>query len=270
MQIIANNITTRNPRIASILRESISGGKDRDIINCPGLKDVAESCLAAGADILEINLQQRDDNPQTMEFAVKVIQQYTECQLCLSSNSAAALEAGLKVCHHIPIVNYIAIETGRLREIFPLVIKYNTEVIFLASDPVAPADARQMLEKAAVLMGAANSSGITNDRIFLDPGLIHVNKDPGQRHLEEVFDFLQNVPETFGSQVRTTCWISNSSAGVPARLRPVIEIPLLAMLSGQGLSSVFLDILRPENKRAIHLLKIFRNEEVYADEILSL
>jgi hypothetical protein len=123
---------------------------------------------------------------------------------------------------------------------------------------------------AVVLVGAANATGITNDRIFLDPGLVHINKDPGQRHLAEVIDFLQTVPETFDPQVRTTCWIDNSSAGVTARLRQVIEIPLLAMFFGLGLSSVFLDILRPENKRAVHLLKIFRNEEVYADDVLSL
>ena len=270
MQIIANNITTRNPRLASILRESISVSNDTENVACPGLKDVAESCLAAGADILEINLQQHNDRPQVMDFAVNVIQRYTNCQLCLSSNSIATLEVGLKACRRAPIVNYINIETAQLREIFPLVIRYNAEVIFLVSDPAAPADATQMLEKAAVLVEAANGSGITNDRIILDPGLIHINKDPGQRHLEEVFEFLQALPETFDSPVKTTCWIGNSSAGVPARLRPVIEIPLLAMLFGQGLTSVFLDILRPENKRALHLLKIFRNEEVYADEVLSL
>jgi cobalamin-dependent methionine synthase I len=141
MQIIANNITTRNPRISSILSESISGSEDPGSFACPGLKDVAESCLAAGADILEINLQQHDDRPQTMDFAVNVIQQFTDCQLCLSSNSAAALEAGLRACRRAPIVNYLAGETQRLREIFPLVVKYKAEVILLMSDPAVPADA---------------------------------------------------------------------------------------------------------------------------------
>jgi hypothetical protein len=82
-------------------------------------------------------------------------------------------------------------------------------------------------------------------------------------------ELLRNVPQTFDPAVKTTCWLGNSSAGAPARLRPVIETTLLAILSGIGLSSVFLDILKRENQRAIRLLKILNNEEVYADGAIA-
>jgi cobalamin-dependent methionine synthase I len=126
-----------------------------------------------------------------------------------------------------------------------------------------------MLEKAAVLVGAANNVGIPNGRIFLDPGIFHITKEPGQYHLLEVMDFLRNVTEIFDPPVKTTCWLGNSSAGAPAKLRPVIETALLATLFGIGLSSVFLDILKRENQRTVHLLKIFNNQEVYADGAIS-
>jgi 5-methyltetrahydrofolate corrinoid/iron sulfur protein methyltransferase len=268
MLIIANNITTRNPRIARIFQERIEDNMEPE--NCPGLRDVAESCVRAGANVLEINLQQHYDRPEMMEFGVKALQHVADRQLCLSSDIAATLEAGLKICRRPPIINFVAINASRLQEILPLAARYGTELVLLISDPASPDDARQMLEKAAILVGAANSSGIPNDRIILDPGIFHVTKEPGQRHLVEVIEVLRAVPETFEPPVRTTCWLSNSSAGAPARLRPVIETSLLAMLSGLGLSSVFLDILRPENKRAIRLLKIFHNEEVYADSELAL
>jgi cobalamin-dependent methionine synthase I len=265
MLIISNNINTRNPRIAKILQKGIEGEANTGPVNCPGLVDVVESCLNAGANILEVNLQQHYDRSEIMEFAVRVIQQTTDRQLCLSSNNANALEAGLKACKYPPIINFVSMDTMRLQEIFPLVVKYRADVIFLVSDPAQPGDARQMLEKAAVLVGAANAAGIPDDRVILDPGIIHITHEIGQRHLVEIMDFLRAIPEIFEPSVRTTGWLSNSSAGAPSHIRPIIETTLLALLSGLGLSSVLLDILRPENKQAIRLLKIFYNKEVYAD-----
>lgn len=265
MLIIANNITTRNPQVASVFKQRVSGGEGNEAASCPGIIDIAESCLSAGADILEINLQQRYDQPETMEFAIKAVQGVTDCQLCLSSDSAATLEAGLKTCKRPPIINYVAMDTQRLQDILPLAARYGAGIILLASDPAQPADARQMLEKAAVLVGAANGMGIPNENIFLDPGIYHVTKEPGQRHMVDVLDFLQAVPDAFEPAVKTTVWLANSSAGAPARLRPVIESALMMNLAGIGASSVFLDVLRKENRRAIHLLKIFHNEAVYAD-----
>jgi len=217
MLIIANNITTRNPQVASVFKERVTGGDENDDVSCPGIIDIAESCLSAGADILEINLQQRYDRPEIMEFAIKAIQGVTDHQLCLSSDNASTLEAGLKICKRPPIVNYVAMDTQRLQEILPLAAKYQTGIILLVSDPSLSADARQMLEKAAVLVGAANGMGISNKNIFLDPGLYHVTKEPGQRHMVEVFDFLQAVQGAFEPDVQTTAWLANSSAGAPPR-----------------------------------------------------
>jgi 5-methyltetrahydrofolate corrinoid/iron sulfur protein methyltransferase len=265
MLIIANNISTRNPQVASVFKQRVTGGEGNKAASCPGIIDIAESCLRAGADILEINLQQHYDRPEMMEFAIKAVQEVTDHRLCLSSDNAATLEAGLKMCRRPPIVNYVAVDTQRLQEILPLAAKYQAGIILLVSDPSQPADARQMLEKAEVLVGAANGTGIPNENIFLDPGIYHVTKEPGQRHMVEVFDFLQAIPGAFEPDVQTTVWLANSSAGAPPRLRAVIESALMMNLAGFGVSSMFLDVLRKENRRAIHLLKVFHNEVVYAD-----
>ncbi len=268
MIIIANNISTRSAQIARIFRHRTAACDNAESDAFLALQELAQNCVQAGADVVEINLQQHFDQPENMEFAVKAIQQITDHQLCLSSNKAETLEAGLKICHHSPILNYLALETSRLKEVLPLAVKYKAEIVLLVSDPAMPGDAQQMLERAAILVGAANGEGLPNERIILDPGIFHITKDPGQSHLVEVLELLRAVPQTFDPPVRTTCWLSNSSAGAPTRLRPVIESTLLAMLSGMGLSSVFMDVLRRENRRAIHLLKIFHNEEVYAESEL--
>ncbi len=126
-----------------------------------------------------------------------------------------------------------------------------------------------MLKKAAILIGAANAAGISNDRILVDPGLIHVTAADGQRHLAEVIEFLRALPEVIDPPVRSTVWLGNSSSGAAARLRPAIESALLPMLAGAGLSSVFMDVLRKENRRAARLIRVFNNEIVYSDGELS-
>jgi cobalamin-dependent methionine synthase I len=269
VQIIANNISTRNPKISRVFRKQTSSCENSVPEAYKELQDLVLDCDRAGADTLEIDLQQRFDRPDNLEFAVKAVQQVSDKRLCLSSNNPAAIEAGIKMCKRSPVLNYVAIDIKRLQEIFPLAVKYKTDIVFLLSDPANPSDARQMLEKAAVLVGSAEGEGITRDRIIVDPGIFHVTTEQGQRHLAEVMEVLQAWPEAFDPPVRTTCWLANSSAGAPARLRPVIETTLLARLSGAGLSSVFLDVLKKDYRRVLHLLKIFDNEEVYADDLLE-
>ncbi|MDD5038347.1 MAG: dihydropteroate synthase [Dehalococcoidales bacterium] len=266
MFIIANNITTRNAKINRIFQQLKASGWDPGHQSARELGELARQCAATEADLLEINTQQHHDRPEAMEFAVKVIQQATNRQLCLSTNNAEALEAGLKVCKRPPLVNYVSIDESKLRDMIPIITRYGAkaDVILLVSDPAAPTDAREMLHKAAILIGVARDMGVSNDHIFIDPGLIHVTSEIGQHHLNEIREFLQTLPGTFEPPVRSTCWIANASAGAPRRLRAVIEMTLLPMLAGLGLSSVFLDVLRRENMRTVNLIKVFNNEKIYS------
>ena len=265
MLVIANNITTRNNAVNQIFRQAKAGGWVSNQQAIIRLQDLTEQCITAGANALEINIQQYHDLPEAMKFAVNAVQQATALQLCLSTNSAEALEAGLRACKRPPLVNYISIDEPRLREMLPLIANHGAGVVLLVSDPAAPTDAREMVQKAAIMVGAANEMGIPNDSIFIDPGLIHITSTVGQRHLIEVMEFLRALPDATEQPVKSTCWLGNISAGAPWQMHPVIETALLPMLAGLGLSSVFLDVLRWENMRAVRLMKIFNNEVVYSD-----
>jgi cobalamin-dependent methionine synthase I len=229
------------------------------------LQQIALQCVSAGADVLEINVQQHYDTPEAMQFAVRAVQAVADLPLCLSTNSPEVLQAGLKACRREPLVNYISIDQDRLKTMLPQVARGCAGVVLLVSDPAHPSDAEEMMEKAAILIGACQQDGITGERIYLDPGLIHVTSDPGQRHLVQVLEFLRALPDAVDAPVKTTCWLANGSAGAPRRLRTPIEMAMLPSLAGAGLSSVFLDVLRKDNMRTLRLLKIFNNEMVYAD-----
>lgn len=271
MIAIASNITTRSRKIAEALKprpaEFVSQKSAQRIKKerTQLLQSLVRQCVTAGADILDINLQQRYDRPEVMELVVGTVQEIASCQLCLSSNSADALQAGLRACKRPPIVNYISLDEKRLEETLPLAAQYSADVILLIADPLAPSSVEDILKSVAVLVGAANESGISNDRITVDPGVLHITSEAGQRHTKTLSKLLPALAEAFDPPVRTTCWINNVSAGAPRRLRPAINNTFLAMLAGLGLSSAFVDVLSKETMRTIRLIKILKNEAIYSD-----
>jgi len=265
MLLIANNISTRYTKVERIFRQARTAAWNTESEPAKTLMQLAQQCVAAGANALEINIQQHYDQPEAMHFAVDVVQQVTDLRLCLSTNSAEVLEAGLRDCESPPLANYFSLDETRLKEMLTVAARHGAGVILLVSDPAAPGDAREMLQKMAVLVGAANEVGISNHSIFVDPGLIHITSDAGHRHLGEVLEFLRTLPDAAEPPVKSTCWLANCSAGAPKRLRTTIETALLPMLVGAGLSSVFLDVLRRENRRVVNLIKIFNNEIIYSD-----
>ncbi|MBI2906846.1 MAG: dihydropteroate synthase [Chloroflexi bacterium] len=270
MLVLANNITSRNGKINQTLRRLKASGWKADKASAAVFQNLARQCVEAGADVLDVNIQQHNYRPEAMAFAVRAIQEVTSRQLCLSSDNAEALAAGLKACKQPPIVNYVSIDAAKLAETLPLAAKYNAEVVLLLTDPTIPDDAQEMLRRAAALLGATNEKGIPNSRLFIDPGLFHITSDIGVRHFVNVIEFLRALPEAFDPPVRSVCWIGNISAGVPSRLRPALDSAALAMLSGVGLASASLDVLRRENRRMVRLVKILKNEAIYADRDIEL
>ena len=265
MYIIASNISTRNSKVNAIFRQAKAGNWfDSGEANA-NLQQMAEQCDVFGAEILEIDIQQYNDSPEAMEFAISMIQQVTDLRLCLSSNNPRAIEIGLGICKRPPLVNYVSMEGAKVNNTLALAAERSAGVVLLVSDPTSPSDATGMLQNASILVDAANELGIPNSDIFLDPGLIHVTSDAGQRHLLEIMKFLQALPDAFEQEVQSTCWLSNSSAGAPTQLRRAIEITLLPMLAGCGLSSVFIDVLDEDNRRTVRLVDVFTNHTVYSD-----
>ncbi|MFW6115127.1 MAG: dihydropteroate synthase [Thermodesulfobacteriota bacterium] len=265
MMIIANNITTRNATVSRALWRQKRGiwrpHHEPDKI----LADLAHHCTAAGADVIEINTQQRYDLPEVMEFAVNSVRKATNRRLCLSTNKAETLEAGLQACSSPPIVNYISLDEERLQKMLPVVASYEAEAVLLLSTAAAPSDADKMLQHAAVLIGAANEKGIPNEKLIVDVGLVHITSDIGQRHLAEAMKFLLALREAFDPPVRSTCWLNNASTGAPRRLRRHINSALLGMLAGAGVSSAFADVLDRETMRTVRLIRIFQNQVIYSD-----
>jgi cobalamin-dependent methionine synthase I len=271
MIAIANNLTTRNRRVATALKprpaEYISG-KARAAIDTrrkSAVQDIARQCVAAGAPVLDLNLQQRYDKPEVMEHLVDMVQDAVDCQLCLSANDPATIRAGLHRCNKPPIVNYISTDEERLGEILPMAANHDAEVVLFLADPLRGSNVEDMLKLAAVLVGAANEAGITNDKLLVDPGVFHITADAGQRHAASLLESLQAIAEEFDPPVRTVCWVNNISSGITRRLRTPMNVTFLSMLAGAGLSCAFVNALDRDTMRAIRLISVLRDGRVYSD-----
>lgn len=261
MLVIASNITTRNEKVRQALITAENGPAEPAI---ELLGQLALHCVAAGADMLEINLQQHAATPRAMEVAVRAVQEAVDCRLCLSSDDPQVIHAGMQCCKATPILNYVSLDERTLSQVLPAAARYRAPCILLVSDPGVPRDTEEMLKRAGVLVGAANEAGITNEDIYLDPGLYHVTAEMGQRHFKEALEFLYALRDTFVPELKTACWIGNVSSGASTALRPLLEGVALAMLAAPGMSAVFMDVLRPENMRMARLVRVLQNEVIYA------
>ncbi len=272
MIAIANNLTTRNRRIAAALKprpaEYISerAGTAIDTRRKSAVQDVAKQCFAAGATILDLNLQQRYDRPEVMEHLVDLVQEAVDCRLCLSANETATMRAGLHRCKKPPIVNYISTSEERLGDMLPMAAKHGAEVILFLADPLPGSDVDDMLKTAAVLVGAANEAGISNDRIMIDPGVFHLTTDVGQRHAAALLELLPAMAEEFDPPVKTVCWVNNISSTIAKRLRTPMNTAFLSMLAGAGLSCAFVNALDRNAMRTIRLIRVLRDGLIYTDK----
>jgi len=268
MIAIANNISTRKKIIYEALkyRESDKQTEER-IKSGPDvyIKQLAKECVNSGAEILDVNLQQRYDTPETMEFFVNTIQEVVDNQLCLSAYNTDTLEAGLKACKKTPIINHVSLDTTQLQGTLPLAAKYNAEVILFPFYSGSYGKEEDILRLSGILVGAANEAGIPNERIYIDPGVLHITSETGQRYAKALTAIIPALREAFDPPVRTTCWINNISAGADRKLRRSINNTFLAVISSAGLSAAFIDVLDLEIMRTLRLINILVNGEIYAN-----
>ena len=268
MYVIANNISTRKKEVADIFATARDGDwQDPGAVS--RLRMLTEKCVTAGADALEIDLQQRYEKPEAIEFAVNTVQSATRKQICISARDIDVLEAGLKMCRIPPIVNYVSLHEECYADKLQLAGRYGAEVVLLVSQAMNPSDSRAMLNDAAVLIEAAGRAGIPSQSLLIDPGLIHIRYDIGQQHLLEAVEFLKTLPEIARPPVRNTCWLGNASAGIPSSLKPAVETSLLSLLRGVGLQTVFSDVLGIDIMRSVRLLKVFTGQTVYSDAYIQ-
>jgi len=209
------------------------------------VQEMAKAQDAVDIDYIDLNIgPARKSGEEFMAWTVETVQAVTAKPLSLDSTNLVAVEAGLKVCKSKALINSISLQPDRLEVGLPLVNKYNADMIgLLWGVEGMPRDANERCMLAVDLVYKANSVGISNEKIWIDPIATPVSGEINQ--LKACFEFMSMLGDV-APGCKSVVGLSNVSNGTPADLRPYLNRTFLVMLAKYGLYGAIVDAFDQE------------------------
>ncbi len=249
MIIAADNLTSANQVVAKAL-------KDLDPVP---LQDLARRCAAAGAQILDLNpgyLSRRHED--RMAFMVETVQEATALPLILDSPNPRVLSLGLAACRDKPILNAVTLEKNKLEEILPLAAAHQTRLVCLLLDDKShpPPTLEGKVAMAVELRERAMSAGLTDEQLIFDPVLPNLRWPDAWPQTGAAFQTVRYLASgsLFGAPVNTIVGLSNLRSGLRGVYPVDLEITVLALFAGAGLSLALVDVLNPALREQVQLM----------------
>ena len=220
-----------NPTGKKRLSAALKSG-DMEIV-----RDAALAQVAAGADILDVNVVAPGvDEVALLPRVVKVVMESVQVPLSIDINNPKALEESLKIYQGKPIVNSVTGEEGSLNTILPLVKEYGAAVIGLAIDEGGISkDPEKRVDIAHKIMERAEAFGIPREDIIIDCLALTVGAD--DKAALATLEAISKVKTELG--VNQTLGASNISFGLPGR--HVINHAFLALAIEAGVTCPTVD-----------------------------
>jgi len=154
------------------------------------------------------------------------------------------MEAGLKLCRKRALLNSASGKAESREKMMPLAVKYGTQVVIsVITDQGCPPDVDSRVESIMETVAYANSVGIDNEDIWVDPIVLPVSAD--QKQVREALEFIRILPDLLPG-VKSVVGLSNVSNGTPTPLRGILNRTYMVMLERNGLYSSIADVLDQE------------------------
>jgi 5-methyltetrahydrofolate corrinoid/iron sulfur protein methyltransferase len=223
-----------------IISKAVSGAiRSRD---AKAIQDLAMAQSQAGVHYIDLNLgPARKDPIEMTEWLVKTVQAAADLPISIDTLSPLAMDVGLKMCKRRPLLNSVSGRTDSKEQMLPLAKNYSTEVVIsVLTDKGCPMDVASRSESIMDTVTYANSLGIPNEDIWVDPILLPVSADQSQA--KEVLEFIEILPDILPG-VKSTLGLSNLSNGTPPQLRGLLNRTYMIMLGRCGMYSVIADAL---------------------------
>lgn len=191
---------------------------------------------AADANMLDVNAGiPLVDEPELLKSMLRTVQDAVDLPICIDSSVIEALEAGLSVYEGRALVNSVTAEDERLKEILPLVAKYDAAVIGLANDETGiPETPEKRLECARKIISVANDHGIKTEDVIIDPLAMTVGAATDAVTI--TLATISLIRDELG--VNMCLGASNVSFGLPQR--HVLNAAFLPMAAAAGLTSAIM------------------------------
>jgi 5-methyltetrahydrofolate corrinoid/iron sulfur protein methyltransferase len=249
MILAADNLTGANPVVGQALR---------DLAPKP-LQELARRCVQAGARLLDLNpgyLSRRHED--RMAFLVEAVQEVTSLPLILDSPNPRVLARGLAVCRDKPILNAVTLEEEKIQEILPLAVAHQTEVVLLLLDEKSypPPSLEGKVALATELREQALAAGLTDSQLIFDPVLPNLRWPDAWPQVGAGFKTVRYLAtgDLFGIPARTLVGLSNLRSGLRDLYPVQVDITVLALLAGSGLSLALANVLNPVLREQVQLM----------------
>lgn len=223
-----------NPFGKGPFKEAMKSGEMEPI----GLE--ARRQVEAGADILMISvaafgLDEEAVLPQVTETVINTV----DVPLCLESRNPAALEKALQCGCGKPIISSVSGEDPVLEQVLPLVKKYNTAVVVLASDETGiPKEPQKRIDIIKGILKRAESIGIPKEDILFD--CVAESSAVSDQAVRITLETMARIKEELG--VNLVLGASNVSFGLPQRT--IINSVFISLAIQAGLNCAIVDAAR--------------------------
>lgn len=204
------------------------------------VKEIALNQVAAGADILDVNVGVPGvDEVDLLPKVAKIVSETVDVPLCLDSANRDALAAALAVLPGRPLVNSVNGEEASMEAVLPVIKEFDVPVIGLVMhDEGIPNDADTRVAVASKIIERAAKLGIPAEDIVIDPLVLTVGADSSAGGV--TLETVRRVKEEFG--VNLNLGASNVSFGLPDR--HTINQAFLALAMGAGATCAITDPMK--------------------------
>jgi 5-methyltetrahydrofolate--homocysteine methyltransferase len=202
---------------------------------------------------------------EDMEWLLGVIQEVVTIPLCIDSPDPKVLEMAYGMVKGPPLVNSISLERERFDTMMPFLEGKECSVVALCMDDSGmPAGAREIIDRAARLVGELQRVGMKRERIYVDFLVQPVSTDSanGTMVMEAVRGIKEELPG-----VRTVCGLSNISFGLPQRR--IINRTFLALMMASGLDGAILDPLDRDIMAVLKTTEMLLGKDPYCGKFLK-
>jgi 5-methyltetrahydrofolate--homocysteine methyltransferase len=177
------------------------------------------------------------DETTVLPKLVAELIEIVDVPFAIESRNPLALDAALALNVGTPLVNSITGEENVINDVLPMVLKYNTPVVALATDSAGiPSTPEARLEVLKRIVARAESMGISRDRIVADCLCESVGINP--KAAETTIRTMRLVKEELG--LNLCMGASNISFGLPAR--SYINTVFMALVVNAGLDSAIVNV----------------------------
>ncbi len=245
--------------------------KDKKVV-----QELAKKQTEAGASYLDVNVGTASaDQEGTMQWLVETIQETCSTPLCLDSQKAPVIAAGLKSVKAGAAVMLNSTPLNKKSD-EDVLDKYmamaeqagpKASIIALTMDKNGvPQDIDTRVAIAAEIVQKAMEKGFDTQRLFIDPIILPVKVPGAQVQPGNIMAAMDQIRYLADPAPHMTIGLSNLSQG--ATERSLINRTFLAMAISHGLDSAIIDVLDDKLMNVLATSELLMNKQIYSDSYL--